>query len=57
MSHSEEPTYVENLMFEELENVDEVQINVVRAPGQNPERIGSIMVSFFLHHSQYMYIV
>lgn len=44
VSETEEPSYVESVTFDEINNVDEVQIRVVKTPGASPQSITTIEV-------------
>lgn len=45
VSETDEPTYVENVVFVNLNNADELQIRVVKTPGGAPELVDTVMVS------------
>ena len=44
VSETEEPSYIESVTFTDIDNVDEVQIRVVKTPGDTPETVNTILV-------------
>lgn len=46
VSEEDEPTYVESITFNEINNVDELQIRVVKTPGSTPETVLTVDVRY-----------